>query len=345
MGNNKITGLANGTLATDGTALGQVQSAASQAATTSGTNTILLTVSPTVLAYAAGQVFRFVAANTNTAACTINVDSVGASNLYKRMSGGLVALVANDLIANVAYEIVYDGTQFELIGQAPYTQGANVASATTTVLDTTTGDYIHITGTTTITAITLAQGAERSIVFDGILTLTNGASLILPSGANITTAAGDTAVFRGEASAVVRCVSYIRASGNALVGSAIGAAPITNSLSGDVAMNSAAYFTGPSVAQGSVGTWFASGTITIVNNSGAQIDAKLWDGTTVIASASALMPNVGSTWISISLSGFLATPAGNLRISAMPVAGTAGSIAFNASGNSKDSTITAFRIA
>lgn len=211
MGNNKLTGLANGTVATDAAALGQVQSAASQAATTSGTNTILLTVSPTVLAYSAGQVFRFVAANSNTAACTVNVDSVGASNLYKRMSGGLVALVANDIIAACAYEIVYDGTQFELIGQTPYTQGADVLSATTTALDATTGDYIHITGTTTITAITLAQGAERTVVFNGALTLTNGASLILPGAANITTAAGDTAIFRGEASSVVRCIMYQRA--------------------------------------------------------------------------------------------------------------------------------------
>jgi hypothetical protein len=86
--------------------------------------------------------------------------------------------------------------------------GADVASATTTNLETATGDCIDITGTTTITAITLAEGHERTVRFAGILTLTNGASLILPGGTNIITAAGDFAVFRGYAAGVVRCVSY-----------------------------------------------------------------------------------------------------------------------------------------
>lgn len=89
-------------------------------------------------------------------------------------------------------------------------QGSDVASASTINLNTLIGDYCHITGTTTITAITLTKGREITVVFDGALTLTNGASLILPPGENITTVANDTAVFRGEASGVVRCVSYVR---------------------------------------------------------------------------------------------------------------------------------------
>lgn len=100
-------------------------------------------------------------------------------------------------------------------------QGADIASAGTVNLTTATGNYVHITGTTTITAITLAQGYERTVVFDGALTLTNGASLLLPGSANITTAAGDTAVFRGESAGVVRCVSYIRKDGTAVAGSAL----------------------------------------------------------------------------------------------------------------------------
>ena len=49
--------------------------------------------------------------------------------------------------------------------------------------------------------------------FTGVLTLTNGANLVLPGGSDITTAAGDFAVFRGYASGVVRCVSYSQATG------------------------------------------------------------------------------------------------------------------------------------
>jgi len=89
--------------------------------------------------------------------------------------------------------------------------GSDVASAATVNLDTATGDLIDVTGTTTITAITLAEGRERTVRFTGALTLTHGASLVLPGAANITTAAGDFATFRGYGSSVVRCVSYTRA--------------------------------------------------------------------------------------------------------------------------------------
>lgn len=92
-------------------------------------------------------------------------------------------------------------------------KGADIASAATIDLDTATGDLVDVTGTTTITTITVAEGVEKTVRFTGILTLTNGASLVLPGAANITTAAGDFAVFRGYASGVVRCVSYQRVSG------------------------------------------------------------------------------------------------------------------------------------
>ena len=123
-----------------------------------------------------------------------------------------------------------------LSGALNFAQGSDVASASTVNLSTATGNYVHITGTTTITAITLAQGYQRIVEFTGILILTNGANLILPGGANITTAAGDTAVFIGEASSVVRCVSYIKASGKPIVGLAVadggtGAATASTALS------------------------------------------------------------------------------------------------------------------
>ncbi len=124
------------------------------------------------------------------------------------------------------------------------------------------------------------------------------------------------------------------------------AAVITNSLSGDVALNNVAnYFDGPSVAQGTVGTWFASGTVTLSAGAagGSAFHAKLWDGTTLIATASTSIGSVSNN--TISLSGFITSPAGNIRISAREVSFTDGKILFNFTGNSKDSTVTAFRIA
>lgn len=98
-------------------------------------------------------------------------------------------------------------------------KGANVASAATIDLQNTvvTGNLVHITGTTTITAITLPAGAERTLVFDGILTLTHSANLDLPGTANITTAANDRAIVRGEGSGAVRVISYIKANGQPVV--------------------------------------------------------------------------------------------------------------------------------
>lgn len=120
---------------------------------------------------------------------------------------------------------------------------------------------------------------------------------------------------------------------------------ITNSLSADVSLsNTGTYFDGPSVAQGTVGTWFASGTVTLIDTgSSANISVKLWDGTTVIASAFVQVSN--NQQATLSLSGYLASPASNIRMSAKDATSTNGKILFNESGNSKDSTISAVRIA
>ncbi|MES0445009.1 MAG: hypothetical protein ABUJ92_00550 [Desulfobacterales bacterium] len=99
-----------------------------------------------------------------------------------------------------------------------HTEGAAIASATTTDIQASTGDTVHITGTVTITGLGTANraGVARNLVFDGALTLTNSASLILPSGANITTSAGDTCVAISEdAAGAWRVHSYAPATGRA----------------------------------------------------------------------------------------------------------------------------------
>lgn len=94
--------------------------------------------------------------------------------------------------------------------QAFSTHGADVASAATIDLSAATGNLVDVTGTTTVTAITLADGHESVVRFTGALVLTHGASLVLPGAANVTTVAGDFAVFRGYAAGVVRCMYYVR---------------------------------------------------------------------------------------------------------------------------------------
>lgn len=215
MGGFKHTGVANGSAVDDYAALGQVQKNSFTWCGFSGgtVSNLTLTPTPAITAYTTGQRFQFQSTGTNTGAATVNVSGLGVKNIKKEIGGAVVSTVANDIINATTIDIIYDGTQFILLTKNTYSHGADVASATTTVLDTTTGDLVDVTGTTSITAITLAEGRQCTVRFTGILTLANGASLILPTGADITTATGDTAVFRGYASGVVRCISYNKING------------------------------------------------------------------------------------------------------------------------------------
>lgn len=90
----------------------------------------------------------------------------------------------------------------------------SVASAATTDILAAVSPLINITGTTTITSFGTGINRVRFVRFAAALTLThNATSLILPGGANITTAAGDTCVVVSDASSNCRVVNYQRASG------------------------------------------------------------------------------------------------------------------------------------
>ena len=77
-------------------------------------------------------------------------------------------------------------------GTITYADSANVASATTTAL--TAGNLFHITGTTTITTLNTCDaannGREVVLIFDDILTLTDGGNLKIAG--NFATTADDT---------------------------------------------------------------------------------------------------------------------------------------------------------
>lgn len=102
-----------------------------------------------------------------------------------------------------------------LTGPIEFATADSEASAGTVALGSTTSNLVEITGTTTITSFgTVAAGVWRLVKFAGALTLThNATSLILPTGGNITTAAGDTAIFVSEGSGNWRCYAYSKPSG------------------------------------------------------------------------------------------------------------------------------------
>ena len=110
---------------------------------------------------------------------------------------------------------------FPGVVKATFTQiaEADVASMATTDLGAETTDHVNITGTTTITGLgTVGAGVHKTVRFAASLTLThNGTSLILPSAADITTAADDVmeAYSLGSGNWIV--THYSRATGVAVI--------------------------------------------------------------------------------------------------------------------------------
>lgn len=93
---------------------------------------------------------------------------------------------------------------------SPVLADTTIASAATTDLGTSTTLSVVISGTTGITSFGTQPYALRYIRFSGTsLVLThNATSLILPTGANIQTAAGDTCVAQSDGSGNWRVISY-----------------------------------------------------------------------------------------------------------------------------------------
>lgn len=113
MGTYKLTGMGVGSAATDSVTLGQFQSSAALWAGTAGGAADALTLSPApaITAYAAGQRFVFVSsASANTGAATVAIS--GLTTKAIELNGS--ALSADDILASKIYEIIYDGTAFQL---------------------------------------------------------------------------------------------------------------------------------------------------------------------------------------------------------------------------------------
>jgi hypothetical protein len=159
MGTYKITGLGAGTAATDAAQYGQLQAGATTIATVSGTDTLTGSLSPAPSAYATGNLFSFVAANTNTGAATINLNSLGAKSITK---SGSTALAAGDIVSGQLYLIEYDGTRFQLINPStvvvtgivsPANGGTGIANNSAMTV-TGSGNFAYtrtLTGTTNVT--------------------------------------------------------------------------------------------------------------------------------------------------------------------------------------------------
>jgi hypothetical protein len=155
MGGFKITGLGAGTVGGDAVRLSQLQAGTAQLLTVSGTDTLTALGTPALTAYAAGNLFYFVAAATNTTSVTLNVDGLGAKAVTRH---GSTALVAGDILAGEVCLVVYDGTRFQLLNPASYTN-LNV-SGNLTLNGGTANGVLYLNGSKAATS-------GSALVFDG----------------------------------------------------------------------------------------------------------------------------------------------------------------------------------
>jgi len=161
----------------------------------------------------AGRLLKFLD-TVNLSGVSSDLPAPGADEILKWNSGGtaLVGVKLSDIdptaitVTSFAETLLDDATgqihlatldaaltNWLLTKTLIQKKGSDVASATALTLGD--GNIFDITGTTTITSIaTMAVGAKVTLHFDGVLILTHHATdLVLPGGANITTAAGDEA--------------------------------------------------------------------------------------------------------------------------------------------------------
>lgn len=115
---------------------------------TGAVNAMVVTLSPSLAAYVAYDRLYVKVAVTNTGATTINVNGLGAKAVTY-MDGS--ALVANALQAGAVAELIYDGTQYQLLN--PFVRPATSAETLTG-----TNNYLPITPAALAAAFALGAG-------------------------------------------------------------------------------------------------------------------------------------------------------------------------------------------
>ncbi|NCU72235.1 MAG: hypothetical protein EBY66_04360, partial [Candidatus Fonsibacter lacus] len=170
MSNYKFTGLGAGSAATDSANLSQVQSSVVKLlASVSGADTITAVGSPTVTAYAAGQMFYFIAAGDNTTTVTLNIDGLGAKAVTR---DGSVALAAGDIKSGEVVVVVYDGTRFQVVSQINSSGNATFANVSIT-------SALNVGGVATFTSNPVLSGgtANGVLYLNGSKAATSGSAL------------------------------------------------------------------------------------------------------------------------------------------------------------------------
>lgn len=243
-GDKGLDGAGSGTVTgvTLGAGLGTAVGSSGGSITVSGTAVALKTVNAqtgttyTVLSTDHTKLVTF--SNTSSVAVTLPqaTSSFGSGFFFDaaNLNNGVVTITPTTSTINGAssfvlgrfqsVQIFSDGTNWQVTqGSGLRGQAVTVASASTCDIGAVASHVVSITGTTTITSFGTVPNQIRFGTFSGALTLTyNATSLILPSAASITTAAGDSFVAVSDSSGNWRVICYTKANGQAVVGGAGG---------------------------------------------------------------------------------------------------------------------------
>lgn len=129
--------------------------------TVAGTNTLTGLATPALGGYATGAQFSFIAQNTNTAAVTIDIDTLGVKSITKF---GTTPLAANDIVAGALVLIEYDGTRFQFLN-APNNTFRYIVESTTVSATAATGTINYDVGTQSILYYTTNATANWTLNF------------------------------------------------------------------------------------------------------------------------------------------------------------------------------------
>lgn len=185
---------------------------------TGSANALTLTPGAPLTSYT-GALLEFIIASANTTeAMTVNASTLGNKSLKINPDGTKTDPAIGMFQPGMHVIGQYDGTDVVVLNMPWDNQATDIAAAATVALASATGNFANLTGTGgPVTAITgLVKGKRMLLRHTGIQTLTNSGTLVLLSGANITTAAGDFSEWVSDGTNVYMS-RYMRASGLPLV--------------------------------------------------------------------------------------------------------------------------------